>query len=235
MHLDHKRIVAWVIAVTLAIGAVLGAGFWLLGSGQRSERDDAALGMRPTDRSPSSRPDVATERAQSPDQASRFIPPTARLPTSTAVAAPPDLEDEGPLAFDPELRSAVLDQIRVRKQIEYAGLHKPWLDAQPASVDPVALTELLVDHDVWVADQMMPGDGLFRPSEAERRFERIAEQRMRLIETIAETFGEDVADSYAAAFPGPEPGQFSFTSDTMPPEEPTPPGFVPPEVGWPGQ
>jgi len=235
MHLDHKLIVAWVIAVTLVIGAVVGAGFLFLGSGQRSERNDTASGMPPRDRPYLFRSDVAAERARSPAQTRRFIPPTGTPPASIAVAVPPDLDDEGPLAFDPELRSAVLGQIRARKEIEYAGLHKAWLDAQPASIDRVALKEILIDHDVWVADLMMPGDGLFRPSEAEHRFERIAEQRTRLIATIAEAFGEGVADSYASAFPGPEPGQFSSTSDAMPPEEPTPPGFVPQEVWSQGQ
>lgn len=169
----------------------------------------------------------------SPTPTSPPVHPTApRMPKTNhsveteADTGPP--ETVNPLASDPELRARILDRIRAQKEMEYAGLHRPWLNTQPGSdEDRSALAEMLVEYDVWVASQMMPGAVLMTPSETQVRFEIIAEERSRLLSNIAERFGEETAESYDLAFPGPVSGQFIAVSDEMPPMPPIPPGYVP--------
>lgn len=157
-----------------------------LGLGGRQSEAHAAFSKNPIE-------------SQSPDDAPVIIPDLSE----PELPAPPRDFVRNELLADPAFRAQLLGEIRQRRRGEIAEFHKSWLDLQalPEKKRQILIDQLL-DYEMRNAEKMMPisKGGAFPapPSMVE-----LAGDRREFIARLRHLFGEAVAASYSANFPGP--------------------------------
>jgi len=129
----------------------------------------------------------------------------AKFPDLPATDLQPPPRDfvQNELLADPAFRNQLLAEIRQHRRVEIAEFHKPWLDLQGLAADKrQVLIDQLLDYEIQHVEKMMPisKGGAFP---APPSMDELARDRREFIARLRHLFGEAVAASYNANFPGP--------------------------------